>query len=275
MELPAFSIVDDDELMEEALAILDSVDIERLGASDSSATLFLQEVPSESAVADHLLETAVQAVQEVFSQNGCSDSTKASTADKSGQLHGNQENGVVSSDHDALRVLPVASTTGNATPRSRRRGGGRMRMREQLIQLRSVVQKMESHLETLKSPRSPRLSIRAESFEDVETATNLPAENDDANVSGPASEVTDEATVWRNIAMQQFRARRLAEQQNAELRENLGAQLQLSKQVENLLQAQQPRSNSLVVEDPSSSSKPEGDTKAEAASNKGNKDYTF
>ncbi|OWZ16647.1 hypothetical protein PHMEG_0009534 [Phytophthora megakarya] len=103
-------------------------------------------------------------------------------------------------------------------------GRGRMRIREQLIQLRSVVKQMETHLETLKSPTSPRVRVCADS--DLTAVAN-------------ASHV-DDGSVWKDIAMEQFRARRKAELHNVQLRENLSASILLSERVKKLLQSQNP-----------------------------------
>ncbi|KAJ8523620.1 hypothetical protein ON010_g17498 [Phytophthora cinnamomi] len=247
MELPSLSIVNDEELMEEALAILDSVDIERLGASSSRACSSLPEASIEQdAAADDLLKTAIQAVHAAYPQQGGPQNDSKSYESKS-QRHDEVEKTITPGAHDnsqqgtdppkrtPLQIYTAVASTEKKTPRSRRSGGGRTRMREQLIQLRSVVQKMEHHLNTLRSPRSPRFRERIEDREAALAAD----ENDSRGVNGAerTSESSGDAAVWRNIAMQQFRARRKAEQQNAKLRESLEAQIQLSKQVENLLEA--------------------------------------
>ncbi|KAJ8530580.1 hypothetical protein ON010_g14330 [Phytophthora cinnamomi] len=125
----------------------------------------------------------------------------------------------------------VASSTEKQTRGNRR---GRMYMREKLIQLRSVVQKMESYLETLRSPRLGGFAgIRAE------LSTMDEYKSSEINVHA------SEAKVWRTIAMDQFHARRMAEQQNAQLREALATQVRLSKQLKTLLESQQPHQDTL------------------------------
>ncbi|GMF39519.1 unnamed protein product [Phytophthora fragariaefolia] len=237
MELPSLSIVDDEELMEEALAILDSVDIERLGASALVPTRTLPEPRAgqhATATDEDLLKTAIQAVHAAYPQHGQQqlNNSKSPNQQQKTATTNQDERG---SARPALHVSTAAASTGNIKPVSRRNSGGRTRMREQLIQLRSVVQKMENHLETLRSPRSPRF-IDTTDKSDVVLVTD---ENDSTRINGKTSEtdISDDAAVWRNIAMQQFHARRKAEQQNVELRESLEAQIQLSKQVESLLQA--------------------------------------
>jgi hypothetical protein len=224
MEPPAFDLIDDDELMEEALAILDSVDIDHFGGASLSGQP-AQDSPSDQAAADALLQTAVQAVQAVFPHDN-----KQPPASEGAALP-KQKYDV----HSAIQAKPAATSrngpiigTNRATPRSRGQGGGRTRMREQLIQLRAVVQKM------LRSPRSSRFSGQTEDSDAV------PGNENDSSLGNEAGGSTDEAAAWRKIAIQQFHARRHAEQQNAELRESLATQMQLSKQVENLLQGQQP-----------------------------------
>ncbi|OWZ16648.1 hypothetical protein PHMEG_0009535 [Phytophthora megakarya] len=239
--------LDNDELLAEALVILDSVDVDQLGSVAIASTLENLEAPEEKAAADDLLKTAIEAVDATFTRN-LPEQKMSTTVEK----HQIDECADVDNQPSRapLHVMTAANNIDNATPKRTRNGGGRTRLREQLIQLRSVVQKMESYLETLRSPRSPRLDTQAEFGEDKESVRNLVGdENDNSkqNVPESASEVTDEAAVWRNIAMQQFRARRQAEQQNAELRANLAAQIRLSKQVENLLQAQPPHPVSRIL----------------------------
>ncbi|KAE9030476.1 hypothetical protein PR003_g10112 [Phytophthora rubi] len=218
----------DEDLMEEALLILDSVDIERLGAPAPESA------PSETAAED-LLRTAIEAVDAAYPQHGKQANNLKSNelepqghgleekTPKAGRYANNQHEHFGSGDH------PVQNARKKTPPRRR--------MREQLIQLRSVAQKMENHLETLRSPRSPRFSTRAEYMEERDAVKEFPS--DESNIGRDELESSIEATAWRSIAMQQFHARRNAEKQNAELRENLETQIQLSKQVENLLQAHQ------------------------------------
>lgn len=240
MESIAFDMVDNDELLAEALVILDSIDVDRLGTATPESTHVDLEMPDESAAAADLLNTAIEAVHAAFPDK---EKRSVEAAPRTGkeekpvlpaQRHSNQE-----VPRDPLFVLTTTESTDHTSPRRLRSGGGRTRMREQLIQLRSVVQKMEAHLDTLRSPRSPRFESCAE-FADEEAA----------RTKEDGKEVSDEAAVWRNIAMQQFRARRKAEQQNGELRKSLAAQIKLSKQVENLLQAHPPHPNLLSADQP-------------------------
>ncbi|ETP41098.1 hypothetical protein F442_11688 [Phytophthora nicotianae P10297] len=254
MEPLNFDIVDNDELLAEALAILDSIDVNRLGAAAPESPRVAQEIPDEKAAADDLLKTAIEAVHAAFSHNGLN-SSRVPTATTMlqehkpiapEQLHDNQDE-IPNVNHQLtrspLRVQTETGSTEAMAPTSQSSGGGRIRMREQLIQLRLVVQKMENHLETLRSPRSPRFGTHANYLENEEVVRNRVVDENDRNrknVPEHGSDITAEAAVWRNIAMQQFRARRKAEQQNVELRKNLATQIQLSKQVEDLLQAQPP-----------------------------------
>ncbi|KAK1941178.1 hypothetical protein P3T76_007044 [Phytophthora citrophthora] len=230
MESLVFDVVDNDELLAEALVILDSIDVDRLGTDTPESTHVDLTMPDESAAAADLLNTAIEAVHTAFPDKEKRPVKLAQKAGKEeepvllGQRHSNQK-----LPRDPLFVLTTTESTEYTSPRRPSSGGGRTRMREQLIQLRSVVQKMEAHLETLRSPRSPR-------FEDCREYVDEEA----AQTQEGCKEMSDEAAAWRNIAMQQFRARRKAEQQNSELRESLAAQLELSKQVETLLQAQPP-----------------------------------
>ncbi|EGZ22729.1 hypothetical protein PHYSODRAFT_299877 [Phytophthora sojae] len=247
MELPSLSIVNDEELMDEALAILDSVDIERLGASAPEPALTLpEEEATQQDAADDLLKTAIQAVHAAYPEHGephdnfkshsKSFESKSRVPEQPDKAATTCQDGNNQQEADGGSSLPMpvrgplriyTTVVEKQAPRPRS-GGGRTRMREQLIQLRSVVQKMEHHLETLRSPRSPRFT---EFLEDNEA--------DEKGSKRAADDISGDAAVWRNIAMQQFHARRKAEKQNAELRESLEAQIQLSKQVEDLIQAHQ------------------------------------
>ncbi|KAL3670110.1 hypothetical protein V7S43_004426 [Phytophthora oleae] len=242
-------MVDNDELLAEALVILDSINVDRLGTATPESTHVNLEMPDESAAATDLLNTAIEAVHAAFPERGKRSMEAAPRKRKEeksaspAQPHGNQEESADTNGRlprDPLFVLTTTDSMEHTLPRRPRSGGGRTRMREQLIQLRSVVQKMETHLETLRSPRSPRFESCAEYVDDTEAV----------QTQEDCKEVSDEAAVWRNIAMQQFRARRKAEQQNGELRESLAAQIELSKQVENLLQAQPPHPNLLLADQP-------------------------
>ncbi|KAK1941179.1 hypothetical protein P3T76_007045 [Phytophthora citrophthora] len=190
MESPASAIVDDG-FLNEALAILDSL-------ADDHFSLKLEEDSDVTAVAvGDFLDAAI----ETLNGDGYPEDTlKLATAHgKPTSQPGNQCKGNILLNADA------ASAT---QPQGRRR----IRMREQLIQLRSVVKKMETHLETLKRPDSSRSEGDMQS--EKETLT------------------------WRNIALEQFQARREAEFQNAQLRDNLLASIQLSERVKNLLNLQ-------------------------------------
>ncbi|KAG1712991.1 hypothetical protein DVH05_000721 [Phytophthora capsici] len=182
MELPA-STIDDDGFLNEALTILDNL-------ADEHFSLKLEE---DSVAVGDFLDAAI----ETFNDDDYSENT-AKAHKQSTTRAGNQSNNILV-DADAAAAIH---------PQGRRR----IRMREQLIQLRSVVKKLETHLETLQRPDSSR-------FEDAMQSGN-------------------ETIAWRNIALEQFQARREAELHNAQLRDKLLASIQLSDRVKNLLRLQ-------------------------------------
>ncbi|KAL3670111.1 hypothetical protein V7S43_004427 [Phytophthora oleae] len=194
MESPA-SAIDDDEFLNEALAILDNL-------ADEHFSLPLLKLEEDSAVAvGDLLDAAFQ----TFNEDGRPENRlKPSTDQEKSSIPAGIQN------KDCSIMVNNADAASATQPQGRR-----IRMREQLIQLRSVVKKMEIHLETLKRPDSSR-------FED-------------------ASQSKSEAIVWRGVAMEQFQARREAELHNAQLRDNLLASIQLSERVKSLLKLQHPK----------------------------------
>lgn len=224
----------DDKLIEEALAIIETIDFEALSHVISASP------PTTSSADDDLLLEAIHAVQAAFPHNNMLANghqpprlQTARARQAVGQQRGQQ-------DQDGTEnTLQVLIAEANDAERPSPGSKGRRRVREQLIKLREVVRKMESHLASLKSPSS-----RLEELENDEANAFWADENDSNNVNAP-SDAADEADLWRNIAIQQFRARRRAEHQNAELRDNLATQIRLAKQVETLLQMQQQHHSGL------------------------------
>ncbi|GMF39524.1 unnamed protein product [Phytophthora fragariaefolia] len=203
MDSSIASAFSDDELLQEALAVLDGVDIEDL---DVLTTLVAEEPADTSDHSDSMLKVIVNA--------NPSSTLKGPGAEiqRPYQTHGNLRGNNVF--HTLSRKM---TATG--------RGQGRIRLREQIIQLRSVVRQMETHLETLKSPTSPRFNTHAVKNE----VGIIGAKSDEPNGAD------EQTAAWRAIAMQQFYDRRKAEQQNALLRENLTTQIRLAKQLKALL----------------------------------------
>lgn len=219
----------DDKLIEEALAIIETIDFESLSHVISASP------PTTPSADDDLLLEAIHAVRAAFPQNNMlangHQPPRLQTA--RAQQHDQQD------QDETANTLQVLIAEANDAERPSPGSKGRRRVREQLIKLREVVKKMESHLATLRSPSS-----RLEELENDETNAFWADENDSTNANA-LSDTADEADLWRNIAIQQFRARRRAEHQNAELRDNLATQIRLAKQVETLLQMQQQHHPSL------------------------------
>lgn len=186
MESPA-STIDDDGFLNEALTILDNL-------ADEHFSLKLEQDSDATTVAvGDFLDAAIETFNDDVYPENTAKAHKQSTT-----RAGNQSNSILV-DADAAAAIH---------PQGRRR----IRMREQLIQLRSVVKKLETHLETLQCPDSSRF--------------------EDAMQSGNGT------IAWRNIALEQFQARREAELHNAQLRDKLLASIQLSDRVKNLLRLQ-------------------------------------
>ncbi|EGZ22733.1 hypothetical protein PHYSODRAFT_299880 [Phytophthora sojae] len=219
MDPVVFTTLNDDELLQEALAVLDSFDSGELDV----LTPFIVE---EDAADDNLLKAALDVLEDPVSAMP----VQGQETESKPHPHGSPQS--VSSPHSADVVEKV-------TPSGRGRGQGRVRLREQLIQLRSVVRQMEAHLESLKSPTSPRFNSCA----DPRQGETEPVTADESSCSqtwslDAAGDGDSRTTAWRAVAMQEFFGRRKAEQQNAQLRENLATQIRLSKQLRTLLQSQ-------------------------------------
>ncbi|KAE8904436.1 hypothetical protein PF003_g11604 [Phytophthora fragariae] len=134
MDPAIFSTVSDDELLREALAVLDNSfdfgDLDTLtplmveDASDSIDDLLkaVMDVARQDATPSSILEDSVSttAIQ--------GQETRSGTQHQS--THGHARSGSSSHIEDAVEKL---------TPAGRGHGQGRVRLREQLIQLRSVI----------------------------------------------------------------------------------------------------------------------------------------
>lgn len=99
----------------------------------------------------------------------------------------------------------------------------RGRKREQLIQLRAVVQALEGRVLQLRQANLMRS-----------------AANQAIPVSAQASPAANDARMWQQIAERQYEARRKVEQENARLRASLQAQIEVARRLERLLKKQQP-----------------------------------
>ncbi|KAG1712986.1 hypothetical protein DVH05_000716 [Phytophthora capsici] len=134
MESIAFDVVDNDELLAEALVILDSIDVDRLGTATLESTHVDLEMPDESATAADLLNTTIEAVQAAFPDK---EKRSVEAAPRTGkeekpvlpaQRHSNQE-----VPREPLFVLTTTESTDHTSPRRLRSGGGRTRMREHVV----------------------------------------------------------------------------------------------------------------------------------------------
>ncbi|ETL89883.1 hypothetical protein L917_11265 [Phytophthora nicotianae] len=200
---PSAFIIDDEEFMSEIITILNSFDND-----------YLVLLPEDTA--------SIERLSQVDSESFVSMTAPEREREEKSSFSGTQGQGAL-----AVNEQLEPDTIEKRSPTIRGRSRGRFRIREQLIQLRAVVKKMENHLETLKNPPE---SLHFDSCDDNQSI--MARSEKQAKVN----------TVWRSIATEQFRARRKAEVHNAQLRENLWASIQLSEQVKKLLQDQQAHS---------------------------------
>lgn len=105
----------------------------------------------------------------------------------------------------------------------------RGRKREQLIQLRAIVQALEGRLVQLRQANLMRSA-----------ANQVDPTSGKGDRSSAANAATHDARVWQQIAERQYEARRRVEQENARLRASLQAQIEVARRLERLLKRQQP-----------------------------------
>lgn len=103
---------------------------------------------------------------------------------------------------------------------------GRGRQREQLIHLRTVVQKLENELHRLQQTALIRSSVSCDAASSV--GIDLHSE-------------VGSASVWRQVAERQYEERRRVEQENTRLRASLQTQIEVARRLEKLLKRHPPQ----------------------------------
>lgn len=112
---------------------------------------------------------------------------------------------------------------------------GRGRAREQLIQLRAVVQALEARLVQLQQETMLRVMMNQPGAAfPIGNAGNVHSQQSSA--ASPGGDVE----MWRQIAERQYEARRRVEEENARLRSSLQSQIEVARRLERILKKRQP-----------------------------------
>ncbi|RLN26568.1 hypothetical protein BBJ28_00014982 [Nothophytophthora sp. Chile5] len=241
MDLSAFLADADDTSFEEALAFLISDDFDSITAGLATADA-VAEAASSSEGAASLLPTGaeIEATPTAFPEEVEGDSVGHQQSKQRGQ-HGRSEAlpvthkvGPTTTSHTA-QLLTTTGSTALEPANTPRRGGGRAR--EQLIHLRGVAQTLETQLEDLKawsrSATAPQMGDA-----NHESTALVPADenkSEHSNMVATAPLIADGMVLWREIAVRQYAARCRAENENAQLKQSLEAQIRVARRLENLL----------------------------------------
>ncbi|RLN26566.1 hypothetical protein BBJ28_00014984 [Nothophytophthora sp. Chile5] len=210
---PSTVLISDDTSLDDVLAFIDSHDF---GAESSESDDTIDGSVTASGAVDMEIEATTTAL---------TDQARAALGQS-----GDRAAAVATADHDQQQQQqqPVQQR-GTKWPSTPRRGGGRVR--DRVIHLRSVAQKLERQLNSLKDHVRPAV-----------TEAQVVVDENDGNTANcfPAAADPEGATSWRQLATTQYAARCQAEQENTRLRESMEHQIRVARRLERLLQRQLP-----------------------------------